>query len=40
MKHSISSPIPLPNGAIFVMLEALVGGLQMFFELQKQRKNM
>lgn len=30
--------IPLSNGAIFAALEALGGGLQMFLELEKQRK--
>ncbi len=31
--------IPLPNWAIFMVLEVLDGRLQMFFELQKQRNN-
>jgi hypothetical protein len=32
-------PIPLLKWAIFAMLKALGGGLQMFFELQKKRNN-
>ncbi len=37
-KHPISSPILLLNSAIFVVLEALGEGLQMFFQ-QKKRNN-
>jgi hypothetical protein len=33
------SSIPLSNRAIFMMLEVLSEGLQMFFELQMQRNN-
>jgi hypothetical protein len=32
-------PIPLWNRAIFAPLKALGRGLQMFFQLQKQRNN-
>jgi hypothetical protein len=38
-KHPIFSPIPLPNSASFAALETLGGGLQLFFELQKQMNN-
>jgi len=33
-------PIPLWNWAIFVALESLSGGLQMFYELQKYKNNL
>lgn len=40
MKNPHIFPIPLRNWAIFEALEALGGGLQKFFQLQKQRNNL
>jgi hypothetical protein len=33
--HQTPHVFPIPNWAIFVALESLSGGLQMFYELQK-----